>query len=262
MGLVKIKLQKLKTNRKNVLIAFLVGVVVLSTLTLAFGEKYNIVDAAYNTLCSVSWAHCNPAYELPGRVVTLVLALTTWTVLAVLVESGVESFLKGGGIGMQRKIDGMKNHFIVCGYGSLGKTICEALHSEGVDYVVVDADSKITSSLMDEGIPVLEGDARDVKTLEKAGVNRAKMVVSALGSDADNVFLVLTVKELNPNIGIATRAYTEGAIGKLHRAGAELIVMPEIIGGLELAREILNLDESHLQRLVSKRKAVSGRKKA
>jgi voltage-gated potassium channel len=262
MGRVKIRMFPIKASRSNILTAFLLGVLVVSTLIFAFGERYNIIDASYNTLCSVSWAHCDPGYDLPGRVATLILALTTWTVLAVLVESGVESFLHGGGIRMQRKIDGMKDHFIVCGYGSLGKTIGEALRSEGVDYVVLDADPKVTNVLMSEGTAVIEGDARDVKILERAGVRKARMVISALGSDADNVFLALTAKELNPQIRIATRAYAEESVSKLHRAGAEFIVMPEIIGGLELAKEILNLDESHLQRLVSKRSGVSERKRS
>ncbi len=154
---------------------------------------------------------------------------------------------------MKKKIGEMKDHIIVCGYGALGKTVAEALENESADYVVVDQDQRILNRLKEMDIPTVEGNALETKVLKEAGADKARLIVSALGTDADNVFLTLTAKEINPEITVATRAYTESAVAKLHRAGADIIVMPEIIGGLELAKEALNLEESHIQKLVSRR---------
>ncbi len=121
------------------------------------------------------------------------------------------------------------------------------------DFVVVDKDPKAIAYLKAEDIPAIEGDALDAKTLKMAGLQRAKTIISALGSDADNVFLTLTAKEISPTITVATRATTEQSVGKLHRAGAEVIVMPEIIGGLELAKEVLNLSPGEPSKYVSRK---------
>ncbi|MCL5011340.1 MAG: NAD-binding protein [Candidatus Marsarchaeota archaeon] len=148
----------------------------------------------------------------------------------------------------------MKDHYIIAGYGSLGKTVAEVFQNQGVSYVVIDLNPKIVEKLSVQGIKAIEGDALESEILRKAGIEKAKGFIASLGTDSNNVFMTLTAKELNPNITISTRAFTEGAINKLHRAGAELIVVPEIIGGLELARTLLNLEESHIENLISKSK--------
>ncbi len=256
MGYVKYKKSLLRRLGKKAWLAVaLLIIAAVSTIVFVAFENYGFSDALYNVLCTISWGHCDPAYAWPTRVVSLVMALSTWTVLAVLMESGVESFMRMEfwGKKMAKKIGEMKNHVVVCGYGALGKTVCEALENEGVDYVVIDSDPRIASKLKEIDVPCIEGNALEAKVLKEAGTEKARLVVAALGTDADNVFLTLTAKELNTNATIATRAYTEGAVAKLHRAGADIIVMPEIIGGLELAKEALNLEESHVQKLVSHR---------
>ena len=256
MGHVKYKHSLLErlSNRAYLIIALLI-VTAVATVVFVTSENQGWANALYAVLCSISWAHCDPNYAWPARIISLVLALCTWTALAVLMEAGVESFMKMefGGKRMKKKIGEMKDHIIVCGYGALGKTVAEALENEGADYVIIDMDPRILSKLKEMDIPAVEGNALETKVLKEAGADRARLIVTALGTDADNVFLTLTAKEINPDATIATRAFTENAVAKLHRAGADIIVMPEIIGGLELAKEALNLEESHLQKLVSRR---------
>lgn len=263
MGHVKHKKIYLQFGKGVWLATALLIIAVISTAVFVAVEKYGVSDALYAVLCSISWAHCSAAYAWPTKLISLVMAFSTWTVLAVLMESGVESFMKieFGGNRMRRRIDEMRQHVLVCGYGALGKTVAEALENEGVDYVVIDQDPRISARLKDAGVPCVEGSALDLKVLKEAGADKARLFIAALGTDADNVFLALTAKELNPGVMIATRAFTEGAVAKLHRAGADIIVMPEIIGGLELAREALNLEESHVQKLISRRPGTFNPKK-
>ncbi|NUN11667.1 NAD-binding protein [Candidatus Micrarchaeota archaeon] len=89
--------------------------------------------------------------------------------------------------------------------------------------------------------------------MKNAGVQNASRIISALPSDAANVFLALTAKDLNPRIHVATRAFGEDAVGKLHKAGADLVVVPDVVAGLELSREALGLKDSKMHKLVSKR---------
>ena len=166
----------------------------------------------------------------------------------------LQAFMEGGKRKMESDIMKMKDHYIIAGYGALGKTVAEVFQNQSLDYVVIDLNAKVVEKLNMQGVKAIEGDALEPDILKKAGVAKAKGLIASLGTDSNNVFMTLTAKELNPNIIISTRAFTEGAINKLHRAGAELIVVPEIIGGLELARTLLNLEESHIQNLISKSK--------
>jgi len=256
MGHVKYRKNLLeRVGKRTYLVIALIIITAVATLVFATSQNQGWANALYAALCSISWAHCDPNYAWPAKIISLVLALCTWTVLAVLMEAGVESFmnLEFGGRRMKKKIGEMKNHIIVCGYGALGKTVAEALENEGADYVIIDMDQRVLNKLKEMDIATVDGNALETKVLKEAGAERARLVVSALGTDADNVFLTLTAKEINPEATVATRAFTESAVAKLHRAGAEIIVMPEIIGGLELAKEALNLEESHLQKLVSRK---------
>ncbi|PIT85623.1 hypothetical protein COU36_02185 [Candidatus Micrarchaeota archaeon CG10_big_fil_rev_8_21_14_0_10_59_7] len=216
-------------------------------------ERKPLGDAFLETACTSLYVDCSGSATMSTKIIHVLLGLTTMAVLVFLVSEGVEYFVKlefGGGR-MARKIASMKNHMIICGYGTLGRTIGNVLEDKKVPYVVIDVDKRVCDSLTEQGVPCIEGDALDVSILHKAGVRNAKRIVAALNSDSANVFLTLTVRDLAPSAEIATRAYTEDAVSKLHRAGADVIVMPDVIGGMEMAREILNLKESFVQKLLS-----------
>ncbi|MCX6775667.1 MAG: NAD-binding protein [Candidatus Micrarchaeota archaeon] len=140
---------------------------------------------------------------------------------------------------MKRKIDSMSEHVIVCGYGKVGKKACEILDDYTMAYVVVERDAKIVTLLREMNIPVVEGDATHSKVLKTAGIERAGGLIAALDNDTKNVYITLTARELNQNLLIASRAVSEEVVSKMHRAGAEIVVLPNIVAGLELGREMV-----------------------
>jgi voltage-gated potassium channel len=212
------------------------------------------------SVCSTVTPGCYMGEKFPYesivvRLFTIFNAVSYLVIVSFLVAKFVDliSGINLGGKKMQKKIESLENHFIVCGYGGLGQAICETLREHGQDLVIVEINKKTAEHLEAEGFLCVEGDALDSRVLEKAGITRSKRVFSALGSDSGNVFLTLTAKELNSSVRVATRAYTEDAKRKLHRAGADIIVMPEIIGGYEIAKDALELEKSMSHKLVSRK---------
>jgi voltage-gated potassium channel len=139
---------------------------------------------------------------------------------------------------MKRKIDSMSEHIVVCGYGRVGQKACEILDDHTMGYVVVDRDPRVVKLLREMNVPVVEGDATHSKVLKMAGIERAGGLIAALSNDTKNVYITLTARELNPNLLIASRAVSEEVVSKMHRAGAEIVVLPEVVAGLELGKEI------------------------
>ncbi len=257
MGLIKAAhdLEKKRSvKRYGLLISITFLIISLSIVNAMIVEKRPPSDAVVETFCTMLYTDCSHTENISTKLSHVFLGLTTMAVLVLLISEGVDYAmgldLKGRRI--EKKIGRLEQHVIVCGYGALGKTVCESMEKHSENYVIVDMDPKVVARLKDQGVPVVEGDALDSKILEKAGIKRAKRLVSALPTDSSNVFLTLTAKEINPFVMVATRAYSEEAIKKLHRAGADVIVMPEIVGGKELAREILDLDGSHGKELISR----------
>jgi len=133
----------------------------------------------------------------------------------------------------------MKNHYIICGFGRLGKIICRELKASNTPIVVVDNNPENRQVLEDEGIPYINDDATVEDVLIEAGIERAKGLVSVVASDADNVFITMTARGLNPSLFILARADEERTEKKLIRAGADRVVMPYLIGGQRMAQTIL-----------------------
>jgi voltage-gated potassium channel len=139
---------------------------------------------------------------------------------------------------MKRKIDSMSDHIIICGYGRVGQKACEVLDDHTMAYVVVDRNPQTVKLLREMNVPVVDGDATHSKVLKAAGIERAGGLIAALGNDTKNVYITLTARELNPDLVIASRAISEEVVSKLHRAGAEVVVLPDVVAGLELGKEI------------------------
>jgi voltage-gated potassium channel len=140
---------------------------------------------------------------------------------------------------MKEKISRLSGHYIVCGYGRLGRRIVQDLQARGEQFVVVDWGSDAERRLNQDQVPYVFGDATLDATLLQAGVKTARGLVSALDADATNVLTVLTARGLQPKLLIVARANTETSESKLHRAGADRVVTPESIGGHRLALALL-----------------------
>lgn len=140
---------------------------------------------------------------------------------------------------MQKMIERMNNHYIICGCGRIGLLICRELASEKVQFVVVDNNAEVIQKIQDEGLIYCKGDATQDKTLIEAGIKRAKGIVCVLPTDAENLYVILTAKELNNEIYILSRSEEEESEHRLIRAGADRVMSPYTLGGTRMAMAIL-----------------------
>ncbi|MBD3674897.1 MAG: potassium channel protein [Planctomycetaceae bacterium] len=142
---------------------------------------------------------------------------------------------------MQKHIDQMKDHYIVCGLGRMGTTICEYLQQRGKPFVVIDHDdSRLEDVCISDGWSYIHGDATDDQVLQSAGIDRAKSLASVLPTDADNVYVILSSRILNQKIQIVARASEEKAVEKMERAGASRVISPFSSGAVKIARFMIN----------------------
>ena len=140
---------------------------------------------------------------------------------------------------MDKKIDRLKNHYIVCGYGRIGRVLCRNLQRTGYDLLVVEKNPDLVPVMDADGVLYVPGDAADEANLIKAGIERAKGLVAVLATDTDNVFLVLSARQLAPNLKIIARASHEGAKRKLQAAGANSVESPYEMGAASMAHRII-----------------------
>ncbi|MDP2058323.1 MAG: potassium channel family protein, partial [Flavobacteriaceae bacterium] len=136
---------------------------------------------------------------------------------------------------MQKELDKLSGHVIVCGYGRNGKQAVEKLKGYHKKFVVIEKEEGVQMNMQDTSLLVVKGDASDDETLHKAGVERADFLISALPSDADNLFVVLSARQLNPKMTIISRASQDSSFKKLKLAGANHVIMPDKIGGDHMA---------------------------
>jgi voltage-gated potassium channel len=140
---------------------------------------------------------------------------------------------------MERSLAELHNHLIVCGYGRVGKLVCREFSQQKLDFVVISANEDLLSTFnLDSGIAI-QGDATSDELLRRAGVERARALVAVAGSDADNLYITMSARLLNERLFIVARAEEEHAAQKLHRAGANRVVAPYVIGGSRVAHAVL-----------------------
>jgi voltage-gated potassium channel len=140
-----------------------------------------------------------------------------------------------------RKISRLKNHYIVCGGGRVGSNVALELQKVGVPFVIIEKDIEMTKSLHGLKMLAIDGDSMDEHTLDHAGIKDAKVLVSCLDNDGDNILQIITAKRMNPHLRIVARANYTKFIDNLKKAGADSIVMPEVIGGIKIAEAALKV---------------------
>jgi voltage-gated potassium channel len=153
------------------------------------------------------------------------------------VELVVEGTIRGyfGRRRMESAIGKLSEHYILCGYGRVGRQVAAEFASDGVPFVIIEQDPETETECVEEGYLVLLGEASDDDVLVEAGVRRAKGLVAAVDSDADNVFVVLSARKLNPKLHIVARASSDESAAKLEMAGADRTLSPYAVGGRRLA---------------------------
>jgi len=192
------------------------------------------------TLTTVGFGEVKPLSDA-GRAFTVVMVLVGVGVamwfLRNLVEVVVGEEMRNlwGRWKMERKVGAMDGHFIICGYGRIGREVAAEFARFEVPFVVIERDPDVVRELREAGVPVVQGDATDDSVLESAGVGRAKGLVAAASSDAENVFIILSARSLNPDLFIVARSETEMGQKKLLKAGADRVITPYAIGGRRIA---------------------------
>ncbi|MBP1603336.1 MAG: TrkA-N domain protein [Acidobacteria bacterium] len=228
-------------------VALLVGVCAYGTAGYALVEGWPLWDAFYMTVTTITTVGYKEVHPLTraGEVLTASVIFAgvgtffyTFTLLAtVVVDGGIHARLARRR--RQRMLDDLTDHFIVCGYGRIGAIIVEELRRQGVPYVVIERDRERVMAVMEAGGLAVEADASSEEVLTRLGIARARGLIAAVGTDAENVYAVLTARVLRPDLYIIGRAETEDAERKLKRAGANRVVSPYRIGAREMAQTAL-----------------------
>jgi len=154
-----------------------------------------------------------------------------------MVEGRIRTIL--GRRSLDRKIDRLKDHYIVCGYGRIGRILCSNFRKKPIGLVVIEKDQELIPSMDEDGILYVSGDAIDEANLYKAGIERAKGLIAVLAKDTENVFIVLTARQLSPNLFIFARASKNESKSKLIAAGANKVESPYDVGAISMAQRIL-----------------------
>ncbi|MEV6426383.1 potassium channel protein [Nocardia sp. NPDC051463] len=201
---------------------------------------FGFLDALYQTVTTITTVGFREVHPLTpmGQVFTMVLILvgagTVFYLFGVLLEALIEGHLRHHleRRRMNRRIDRMRGHIIVCGWGRVGRSTAQYLNSLGKTIVVIDRDPQ---RLQDIEFANIIGDVTDDSVLDAAGIKHAHALIAALDNDADNVYVTLSSRSLSVDLVIIARARTEGSKSKLLRAGANRAVNPQLIGGRRMA---------------------------
>ena len=205
---------------------------------------FSLLDAVYQTVTTITTVGFREVHPLgaAGKIFTIVLILagvgTAFYMFSVVLETLVEGHLRQhlGRRRMEREIARMTGHAIVCGWGRVGRAVGEYLAGQRAQVVVVDNDPDRVAAVP---YAALAGDVTDDNVLRKAGIMRARALVTAINTDAENVYVTLSARALRPDLVIVARARTEASEPKLLRAGATRVVNPQRIGGQRIAAAAL-----------------------
>lgn len=180
-----------------------------------------------------------------GRIHTIYIIGSGLTIGAYTIGSLLKLVVEGeltqtiGRRKLDKIISSLKNHYIICGYGRIGRLIVKELHSKKINFVVIDNDPEAIEQLKIEKHNYINMDATTEEAMEYSNIDKAKGIVTCVKSDADNVFITLTAKSINPEIFILARGSDERVELKLQRAGASKVILPYLIGGRRMAQALI-----------------------
>ena len=228
-------------------ISLSVVLVLFGSLGYVLIEDWQFFDALYMTVITLATVGYGEVHQVStqGRMFTVVLIVlgvgyylyVVGNIIQFLVEGRIRLVL--GRRKLDSQINRLKGHFIICGYGRIGRVLTRYLTQKYLDVVVIERDEERIPVMDEDGILYLVGEAADEKLLERAGIDRARGLVTAVATDADNVFLVLRAKQLNPDIFIVARAEHNTVKKTLLAAGADKVISPYDLGARRMAHAIL-----------------------
>ncbi len=222
-------------------------IIMAGTIGYCLIEGWDWFDGLYMTVITLATIGYGEVHMLSkgGRIFTIGLVILGVAVFGFLISNLTQAVIESGiaaALGRRKlfkDISQLEDHYILCGAGRIGLRIVDELEMKGVDFVVIERDDQVAERLLTRGILVLIGDATDEAVLEGAQVRTARTLITAASSDAENVYIVLTARGMNPNIYIVTRATDSAAERQLMRAGANKVVSPALIGSHRMAQAAL-----------------------
>lgn len=210
-------------------------------------EGWNFWDSCYMvviTLSTIGYGEVHPLSG-PGRILTTFVILTGVGNFAFLLGAFSQLLVEGrlfkllGRRRVLKTIGDLNGHCIICGYGRIGSVVAGEIREEGLDIVVLENEPKALEKLEEEGILHIAGDATSDDVLKEAGIDRAKSLIASLSEDSQNVYVVLSARQLNKDLSIIARAGSQEHVSKLKLAGANVVLMPNRIGGVRMAQSVL-----------------------
>lgn len=212
-----------------------------------FGYKmisgYTWIDATYMTVITMTTVGFGEVVPLDNqsKIFTIFLILSSVLIMGYALSIITEYILSKNDADelkykrMQKKIDSLKNHVVICGYGRNGKQAARKLLAYNKSFVIIERDKEMEERMQQDNVPYVIGNANEDEVLMQAGIDRASSFISALPNDADNLFVVLSTRQINKNINIISRASNESSYDKLKFAGANNVILPDKIGGDHMA---------------------------
>lgn len=245
MSLLPTGKRSLPGNNRRIVFAILAVTIAIGLGTVGFHliEGWSLLDSLYvaaQTVTTVGYGDLTPATR-NGRIFSTVFMLVAVGVVLYALTSAVQAIVQSelvatfGQRRQSRKMSKLRNHFIICGAGRVGSHLIRGLLGSEETFIVIEKDPQKVAELLDLGVIVLVRDATLEESLQEAGVEHARGLAACLPNDADNIYVVLTARDLNPQLHIVARAAEEQAESKLIRAGANRVVAPTIIGGHRMA---------------------------
>lgn len=240
-------------------------VVVLGTMSyLLIEDGWTLLDALYMTVITITTVGYREVHPLSpgGQVFTMVLAVTGLGVVLYTLARVGQAVFEGelanvlGKRRMMNRIDELEDHYVICGFGKVGRPVAEGLSTQDLPFVVIESASELGDSLAELGILHLLGDATDESMLERAGVARAKTLLALLPSDADNLYITIAARDMNPDIKVIARATDQAGEVRLKRAGANDVISPARSAGLRVLQAAVNPAAVEFMEIVTKQQAL------
>lgn len=243
-------MRELFQKKINSAILLLILVFLSGTLTFVFAFGFSVVDAIYMTIITISTVGFKEVEPLTSaeKLFTSGLIVSSIFIMGYALSVISEYIISKNNLGnliqkrVEKRIKKMNKHVIVCGYGRNGQQAVHKLLAYKQPFVVVEKDEEVVERYYSEMVLFIHGNANEDEVLKKAGIERATTLISALPNDADNLFVVLSARQLNKKLKIISRATEETTLKKLKLAGADNVIMPDRIGGDHMASLVVTPD--------------------
>ncbi|MCD6584809.1 MAG: NAD-binding protein [Desulfobacteraceae bacterium] len=236
------------TRHLFISIALSLIIFTIGTIGYMLIEGWSLVDSIFMTIITITTVGFGEVHQMSklGRIFTIGLVFSGVSFFMYVASSMVQFMVEGrireilGRRTLNKKIEHLKNHYIVCGYGRIGRVLCKHFKAyPSLQMVIIEKDESLIPQMESDGILYICGDSSEEEILITAGIKKAKALVGALATDIDNVFLTLTARQLNPHIFIVARSSSKAAKSKLMAAGANRVESPYDIGAISMAQRVL-----------------------